>query len=349
MSSAVAMRIDKNKYGSASNHYLTALFEVAEQNNLDARRLLKHCQIDPAAIGKPGLRVKTERLSRLQSLVWRLLKDESAGLCGMRLKPGTYEMMGQVTVHQPTLRLALQKGIAFYNLILTDNFVELDVQADEATLTINLPHPEKDHKYLFAEMALLAWHRYSSWLIASSIPLSKVQFNYPPPPHVHEYHYLFPGEHEFKCDKLAITFSAHYLAKQVKQSEGALHSFMQCCPLELFRQYKSDYTLTSDIRHLLSNDIESGLLTIDAVASMLHMTSRTLMRRLKDEGTCFQQIKDIVRRDRAVMLLTQRATPINLIAESVGFADPAAFTRAFRTWTGETPRKFRALHKEEAS
>ena len=349
MSSAVAMRIDKNKYGSASNHYLTALFEVAEQNNLDARRLLKHCQIDPAAIGKPGLRVKTERLSRLQSLVWRLLKDESAGLCGMRLKPGTYEMMGQVTVHQPTLRLALQKGIAFYNLILTDNFVELDVQADEATLTINLPHPEKDHKYLFAEMTLLAWHRYSSWLIASSIPLSKVQFNYPPPPHVHEYHYLFPGEHEFKCDKLAITFSAHYLAKQVKQSEGALNSFMQRCPLELFRQYKSDYTLTSDIRHLLSNDIESGLLTIDAVASMLHMTSRTLMRRLKDEGTCFQQIKDIVRRDRAVMLLTQRATPINLIAESVGFADPAAFTRAFRTWTGETPRKFRALHKEEAS
>ena len=61
MSSAVAMRIDKNKYGSASNHYLTALFEVAEQNNLDARRLLKHCQIDPAAIGKPGLRVKTAK------------------------------------------------------------------------------------------------------------------------------------------------------------------------------------------------------------------------------------------------------------------------------------------------
>jgi AraC-like DNA-binding protein len=346
---AVAMRIDKNKYGSASNHYLTALFEVAEQNHLDALRLLKHCQIEPAAINKLGRRVKTERLSKFQSLVWRLLRDESAGLCGRPLKPGTYEMMGQVTVFQPTLKLAMLKGIAFYNLMLTDNFAELSVDGDEVTLTIRLPHPERDHKYLFAELTLLAWHRYFSWLIASRIPLSKVRFNYPPPPHVHEYHYLFPGEHEFHCDTLSISFSTQYLSKPVKQSEGSLNAFMQRCPLELFRQYKADYTLTSDVRHLLSNDIESGLLTIDAVAARLHMTSRTLMRRLKDEGTCFQQIKDIVRRDRAVMLLTQRATPINLIAESVGFADPAAFTRAFRAWTGETPRQFRALHKEALS
>lgn len=223
------------------------------------------------------------------------------------------------------------------------------LDGDKAELIFRLPYPDKDHKLLFAEMALLAWHRYCSWLIASSIALTRVKFNYPPPQHVHEYHYLFPGEHEFNSEQLSIAFPAHYLSKQVKQNEGSLSSFIQCCPVELFRQYKSDYSLTSEIRHLLINDIESGLLTIDLVASALHMTSRTLMRRLKDEGTCFQQIKDVVRRDRAVMLLTQQTTPINMIAESVGFADPAAFTRAFRNWTSETPKKFRALHKEELS
>ncbi|GGF72540.1 AraC family transcriptional regulator [Alteromonas lipolytica] len=341
------MREDKTKYGSASNHYLTALCEVAKANHLNLKRLLRRCNIDYGVINKPGLRVKTEKLSKLQSLVWRLLGDESARLCGIPMKTGTYNMMGLLTVHQPTLKQAIIRGIAFYNLVVADDFVELSLEGDKAELIFRLPSPESDHKFLFAEMVLLAWHRYCSWLIASSIPLSVVKFNYPPPPHVHEYHYLFPGEHEFNCQRLSIAFPAHYLSKPVKQNEGALSSFMQRCPLELFRQYKSDYSLTSEIRHLLISDIESGLLTIDLVASSLHMTSRTLMRRLKEEGTCFQQIKDVVRRDRAVMLLTQQNTPISVIAESVGFADPAAFTRAFRGWTGVTPKKFRDLHTAE--
>ncbi|MBR9792861.1 MAG: AraC family transcriptional regulator [Gammaproteobacteria bacterium] len=341
------MQDDKSKYGSASNHYLTALSEVAANNQLHIERLLRRCKIELSSINKPGLRIPTEKLSRLQLLVWRLLRDESACLCGIPMKPGTYEMMGELTVHQPTLRQAITKGIAFYNLVVADNFIEISAQEDRAELIFRLPVPHADHKYLFAEMVLLAWHRYSSWLIASSIPLTKVKFNYAPPPHIHEYHYLFPGEHEFNCSHLSISFPDHYLSKPVKQSEGSLSSFMKRCPLELFRQYKSDYSLTSEIRHLLISDIENGLLTIDLVASALHMTSRTLMRRLKDEGTCFQQIKDVVRRDRAVLLLTQRSTPISLIAELVGFTDPAAFTRAFRAWTGETPRKFRAMHKEE--
>lgn len=339
----------KGKYGSASNHYLTALCEVADHNNLNTERLLRLCKLDSRLINQPGLRIRTEQLSKLQRLVWRQLKDESACLCGKPVKLGTYEMMGQLTVQQATLIQAITKGIAFYNLIIDDNFVEISAEEDRAELIFNLPYPEKDHKYLFAEMVLLAWHRYCSWLIASSIPLTKVKFNYAPPPHVHEYHYLFPGEHEFNCQRLSISFPDHYLSKPVKQSEGSLSSFMNRCPLELFRQYKSDYSLTSEIRHLLISDIENGLLTIDLVASSLHMTSRTLMRRLKDEGTCFQKIKDVVRRDKAVILLTQRTTPINRIAELVGFTDPAAFTRAFRTWTGETPKRFRTMHKEGLS
>lgn len=341
------MQENKFTLGSASNHYLTSLCELAKKKQLNIDRLLRACKINPASVNKPGFRIHTEKLSMLQCLVWRALGDESSQMCGIPMRLGSYELMGQLTVHQPTLKLALEKGLAFYNLIITKQFLALDFDGQNAILTVNLPHPECDYKHLFAEMTLLAWHRYSSWLIASTIPLSLVKFNYPPPAHVHEYHYLYPGEHQFNCDELSITFPAQYLSKPVKQNEGSLSSFIRSCPLELFRQYKSDYSLTSSVKHLLINDIENGRLTLESAASALHITSRTLMRRLNDEGTCYQQIKDAVRRDKAVMMLTQQTTPINVIAESVGFADPAAFTRAFKIWTGETPRKFREIHSVE--
>ena len=71
------------------------------------------------------------------------------------------------------------------------------------------------------------------------------------------------------------------------------------------------------------------------------MTTRTLMRKLKDEGTSFQQLKDVVRRDKAIFFLGQQGLRINEVAEKVGYSDPAVFTRAFRNWTGQSPRDFR--------
>ena len=55
------------------------------------------------------------------------------------------------------------------------------------------------------------------------------------------------------------------------------------------------------------------------------MTTRTIMRRLKDEGASFQQIKDLVRRDKAINLLTYYALPIKEVAERIGYSDPAVF------------------------
>jgi AraC-like DNA-binding protein len=66
------------------------------------------------------------------------------------------------------------------------------------------------------------------------------------------------------------------------------------------------------------------------------------MRKLKGEGTSFQQIKERVRRDRAIYFLTNRSCSIATIAEKVGFSDAAVFARAFKSWTGMSPKDYRA-------
>jgi AraC-like DNA-binding protein len=71
------------------------------------------------------------------------------------------------------------------------------------------------------------------------------------------------------------------------------------------------------------------------------MSSRNLRRRLKEENSSYQSIKDSLRQDQAMKLLNNKDLAINQVAREVGFNEPAAFTRAFKQWTGQTPKDYR--------
>lgn len=335
---------DKGEFGTAANHYLSALYHSAIRQGVDVLPILTNVGLSIADIDKPNHRIPTEKLSALQIGIWNATQDESMGLNGCPLKRGSYYMMGKLTIHQTHLGKVLSLGQRFYNLLVNDDFVTFRQEGDNTVLRVQLVTPEADVDHLFGEITLLAWHRYASWIIAQGIPLTETRFNYAPPQHVNEYTYLYPGKHVFNSDELALVFPSKYLEFEVKQTESTLLGFLQRCPLELFRQYKDDYSLSSELRRLLIKHIWGANASIADCASQLHMTPRTMMRKLKEEGTSFQQLKDFVRRDKAIMLLTQQKMAISEVAEHIGYSDSAVFTRAFRQWTGLSPRKYRDKH-----
>ncbi|MCX4242536.1 AraC family transcriptional regulator ligand-binding domain-containing protein [Paraliomyxa miuraensis] len=75
----------------------------------------------------------------------------------------------------------------------------------------------------------------------------------------------------------------------------------------------------------------------DQAAAALGQSPRSLRRRLADEGTSFQAVVDQVRRNLAEAWLAVPGTPVAAVAEALGYADAAAFRRAFRRWTGTSP------------
>ncbi len=79
----------------------------------------------------------------------------------------------------------------------------------------------------------------------------------------------------------------------------------------------------------------------DAVARLLHMSARTLQRRLEDEGTRFSEVLDGVREQRARRLIDDPTLTLVEVGDQVGFADLAAFSRAFKRWTGQPPGMWR--------
>ena len=92
------------------------------------------------------------------------------------------------------------------------------------------------------------------------------------------------------------------------------------------------------IEPLLTN----GAANIDAVAGHLGISCQTLYRRLKAEGVTFEEILDAKRRSLAIRYLGRNRISVKAAAYKLGFSEPAAFSRAFKRWTGISPSEFRA-------
>ncbi len=75
-----------------------------------------------------------------------------------------------------------------------------------------------------------------------------------------------------------------------------------------------------------------------ATARALNMSRQTLYRRLKAEGTSFERVLDDLRRETALSYLESERLSVSETAYLVGFSDRSAFSRAFKRWTGRSPR-----------
>ena len=99
-------------------------------------------------------------------------------------------------------------------------------------------------------------------------------------------------------------------------------------------------SLAEQVERYVSHQLEQGV-DIDDVCSHFHKSRRTLSRQLREEGTAFSEIRDRVRRQRAMELIESRRIPVKRVAALSGFNSLAAFRRAFVSWTGQTPSEHR--------
>ena len=95
-----------------------------------------------------------------------------------------------------------------------------------------------------------------------------------------------------------------------------------------------------DVRKHLERRLRNGG-DVRSVALALNLSVRSLSRQLAEEGTTFLEIKDELRRKVALRLLRESAQSVEAIAAEIGFASLTAFYRAFKNWTGATPRAYR--------
>ncbi len=326
---------------SISMHFAHILMTAARRLGLDEGVLLNEAGIGPARLDNLQLRITPDQFSRLMQAVWRLSDDEFFGAGSQRCPKGCFAIMAKQVIHSHTLHSVYYKLSHFYNVMNDSLRLELNVVGEEARFSMALTDPGLDADYLLRGFLLLLWHRFPSWLIGQRITLKRVTFDHPEPPHAAEYRLMFPCPTHFDQAETCLVFDARMLAAPLVQTAQTLACHLRRAPVDWFTRpaYCPVYTRRV-LDHLESVD-DLAKATIQNAARELHLTERTLRRKLLAEGSKFQQLKDGVRRDMAIHALSQTSMSITQTSQQLGFSDPSAFTRAFRQWTGELPRTYR--------
>jgi AraC-like DNA-binding protein len=107
----------------------------------------------------------------------------------------------------------------------------------------------------------------------------------------------------------------------------------------------SEESLSFKVRRAIADLLPRAEADVRRVAKALGMSRQTLHRRLAIENTSFQSLLTTLRRDAAVSQLASDAHSIAEIALLLGYSEPAAFHRAFRRWTGQSPSAYRSEHR----
>jgi AraC-like DNA-binding protein len=320
--------------------FVRALLLAYERYGANPEAVLREGQITPEMLQDPEARITARQMETVSEGAMRQLDDEALGWFARRLPWGTLGMLCRASLPSPNLEVALKRWFRHHRLVTDDILLALHVGGGRATVSVT-EHRELGPMREFCLVSYLRYvHGYACWAVDSRISLLEVGFPFPAPPHATVYPLLFPGPVSFDAGRAHFTFDARYLALPQRRDDRALRTMLQnALPLTVL-QYRRDRLLVQRVRRLLA-ERPGEALDADAIARHLHLSTRSLHRHLHDEGASLQGLKDEVRRERAVELLRRTEKPVKQVALAVGFADEKAFARAFKAWTGETPRDCR--------
>lgn len=326
---------------TVSNHFVKAALSGASKKDFNTEKMLQQAGIDPELMLQEGARVTGKQYTRLMQIIWNTMQDEYMGFATSKSKPGTFATMCYLTIHCNTLESVLKRSFAFYNLFEKPVSMRLNQVGEQAHLSIIFEEPLDDPFHFLQESLLVIWHRLSCWLTGKRIVLDKVSFDYPEPPHIEEYKHLFHCPLSFNQPNTTLVFNARHLQDSIIRDEQELKEFLKSSPANLLGKPDDQNSYTGQIRQQIGRDLRGELPDFESVSSELNLSPQTLRRRLKEENTSYQEIKDNIRRDQAIYHLSRKDFSINEIAYLVGFTEPSTFHRAFKKWTGLTPGAYR--------
>lgn len=325
---------------SISTHFALATMKAATRMGIDLGELLKEVELNPALLTNPKFRLTPAQFGALARLTWEKGDDEFMGCTQRPAKYGTFSLYAREAIRAPNLFEAYRHLCRFYRLVNDSIKLSIKVEGEIAALSMHQSKPELDSEFILRDFLLLLWHRFPSWLIGKKIPLHRVEMQGDMPEHAAEYRLMFPCPVSYGSKENRLIFDANVLHEPIIQDIGTLKEHLRNAPLQWFTRQEYVPIFTRRVRALIEAP-NTHHADMETIANQLSITTRTLRRKLADEGSRFQDIKDTVRRDHAIHLLNQSALPIQSIATQLGYSETAAFIRAFKKWTGQTPKAFR--------
>ena len=320
--------------------YAHTLWDAARAEGLSEAELgavLGRAQIDDADVPVAAY------LSMLQlacarggpTFGWRL---------GQSVKPTTYGINGILLLACPTLGEALQQVLRFESLVHDLGRSSLTRHGDVVLYAWRNDCAAHPAAGALAESVFSGIQTCAQWLVGQTLQDFDIEFTHPTDATTAACILAHSGARlRWGASANRAVFPAAVLSLPIPQANKTLLPLLQRHADELLQaRHPRDGGIVAQVRHCISGRLGHGAVKLADVASDLHLSTRTLQRRLLQAGVAYQALLDATRHELARHYLANSAMPIAELGYLLGFQDTPAFHHAFKTWQGQGPGQYRS-------
>lgn len=324
--------------------FLEALLAAGERAGVDAARICSKLGITRASLAEPGAVVPLRTMTDAWLLVPAASGQPGFGLHAAEGMPaGAYGMLEEAVVSSATALEAFERATRYHRVTCRMSEVALRVGQEQLVFASRSFALASDAELRHFNEHALAFIATRLRLLAHGLAPLRVSFAHPAPADTREHQRIFQCVPEFGAPETQIVYARAALEQPLSSANAAFLREFEGEDAEIGEASAAAAGSTADrARPLIVAALKGGEPSVHRVARAMFVSSRTLQRQLKVEGTRFSALVDEVRRDHAHRWVLDGALSYPEIAFRLGFSQLGAFFRAFKRWTGQTPSEHKA-------
>ena len=309
----------------------------------DPGELVARFALPPKAETDPDVVLPLRTLHAFLEAAERAASDPFLGLHMAASFPrGIYGVVEFIARNCSTLREGLHRIVQYASLMTNRVHVTFEEHDGAGVIEHRIPGEPLATGRHSNEFFLCALVLQARELTGVAFAPARVWFAHPAPADTRELaRQLGTRELRFGAGVNRLELSEHVLGLPIRSADPALLSVLDREATHTLERTPSPRTFMEQVRAAIEQLLATGALSVEALARALGTSTRTLQRRLTEEGTSFRDVVENVRAELARAYLGDLQLGLGDVAFRLGYAEVSAFLRAFKRWTGMTPSQFR--------
>ena len=282
-------------------------------------------------------------IGRLMNLLVNRFPGRAISMEIARCAP--FSMLGglvQGAMFATDIEAALSWFVENSSIIADQGVIRLEKTDSEVAFVVTHPHEGMDQGHLLEATTGLIW-RLLNTIADPNAPLQRVEFANQKSVPTQPYEAFFQAPVSFHTGHNALIFSLDTLRLPVRSANAQMFDFIREHFTNLRQKLNSDRhpTALAPLRQSIMDNAAQGTYEVAAAAAAANISLRTAQRLAQQHGTSVQKLINEIRQANAKAFLNNPEITVETVGQLVGYADVRAFRKAFKRWTGLTPKKYR--------
>lgn len=324
--------------------YLNVFLQHAASERLSIDPLLAGTNLSADSLLEKNQAISFRQMRQVVANVTRTLGPGWHMSMAQRLGPSSHGPLGFAAVTAPDLRAAVDVLLRFIGIRGPYLSLSGAIENDEFVIRLYETTDMGDEQQALVELAMLTIQNLLERPLGRELNGARIAFAYSAPDYCEQLAAAFRPQLEFNAGWHKLSFPAVWLDEPCGLHDEAMHRYLLMRCEEDMRAVSGFFPAEITVRQALLARPDN-LPGLREIAGTQNISPRTLMRRLKQGGTSYQAILEDVRKTLAIDYVLRSDLRISRIAYRLGYQDPSNFGRAFRSWFGVSPGRYRQSGK----